>query len=228
MFPHLKNYRSIRQNTDCLFVGGTGASSYIKEIGSSSGNIADLSVAPMSTSYMSRVVKNYHSYLKKNGEVALLLNPFSLCIRHYEGKSNISKDIRFYPILHNAMIENFDSNISDTWSRKLAPKSMRILAEWLNLTFTKYTIKNEETEVLTSLKNEVDENNELSQSLKDTIEDNVSYIKQLQMFLSERDYSLKVIVMKDVLKGTTVQRYDSILDDVLYRPLKNAQIEVKV
>ena len=125
------------------------------------------------------------------------------------------------------MIENFDSNISDTWSRRIAPKSIRVLAEWLYLTVTEYTIKNEATEVLTSLKNEVDEKNELSQSLKDTIEENVSYIKQLQVFLSERDYSLKVIVMKDVLKGTTLQRYDSILDDVLYRPLKNAQIEVK-
>ena len=72
VFPHLKKYRSIRQNTDFLFVGGTGASTYIKGIGSPCGNIADLSVAPMSISYMLRVVKNYHSYLKKKGEVVLL------------------------------------------------------------------------------------------------------------------------------------------------------------
>ena len=227
IFPHLKNYRNIRQYTDVLYIGGTGASFYIKGLGKTSNEVADLSVSPMSISYMLRIVKNYHSYLKKHGSIILLLNPYSLCIKHYDGNSNISKDIRFYPILHNAMIEKFDNNISADWSRKFAPKNIKTLVAWMGLTFSKYTNKDEVTEVLNILKSGIDDNNEPCQSLKESIEENISYLKQIQEFSDERGYSLIIIVMKDFFKGTPLQKYDSILNEVLYKPLENAHIEVK-
>lgn len=226
MFPHLKQFQTVRQGMDSLVLGGYGTFDYYKDKYGTSESIADLTVAPMSISYMLRVFKNYHSYLKAKGKVVLVLHPYSLCIDHYNSTSTISKDIRFYPVLHNAMIEAYDSKLSIKWSRSLVPTSIKDLSLWIRMAFTHYSLKDEKNECLDVLNRNIGSNKTKSEKLINTIHKNVSILEELKEFAEERGYKVKVELMKDFIKGKSFDKYESVINDILDYPLMEANIKI--
>ena len=63
------------------------------------------------------VLKNYHSFLKDSGTVLFVLCPFTFLKDKYRPSdgNDVYKDIRYYPILHRAMIDNFDIKLYKKW-----------------------------------------------------------------------------------------------------------------
>lgn len=211
---------------DALVIGGCDAFEYYKEKYGTKETVADLTIAPMSIPYMLRVFKNYHSYLKTKGTIVLVLHPYSLCIDHYNITSTISKDIRFYPVLHNAMIENFDAVLSSKWSRKQMPTSLKDGATWMQMTFKHYTLKDEKKECLYVLRQNINPDKTISEKLKHTIHENVSILKELNVFAEERGYKVKIVVMRNFLKGIEFEQYESVMNDILYTPMKVANLVI--
>ena len=211
---------------EALVIGGAGAFDFYEEKYGHNELAADLTIAPMSVSYMFRVLKNYHSYLKTQGTVVLMLHPYSLCIDHYIKTPIVSKDIRFYPVLHNAMIENFDSALSSKWSRKQMPTSLKDVSKWIQMTCKHYTVKDEKSECLNVLCQNIKLDSTISEKLKQTIKENVSTIKELNEFAEERGYKVKIVLMRSFFKGSALEQYESILNEVFYTPLTEANLVI--
>lgn len=78
----------------------------------------NLAVGPQTLTYDYRMLKNYHSYLDDNGPRLLLLFPFSLCKDKYtEYDGDVCHNLRYYPILHPAMIDKYDASLYEKWVR---------------------------------------------------------------------------------------------------------------
>lgn len=80
----------------------------------------NLAVGPQTVGYDLNMLKNYHSYLDENGPKLLLLLfcPFSLCKDFYtERDGDVHRDLRYYPILHHAMIREYDEATYQLWVR---------------------------------------------------------------------------------------------------------------
>lgn len=80
----------------------------------------NMAVGPQTLEYDFRMLKNFHSYLDNNGERLLLLLfcPFSLCKYRYTEKDGVvHKDIRYYPILHHSLINNYSEKIYKKWKK---------------------------------------------------------------------------------------------------------------
>lgn len=78
----------------------------------------NLAVGPQTLTYDFRMLKNYHSFLDDNGAKIVLfgLCPLTMCKDRYtEHDGALSKGLRYYPILHRAMIDGFDENTYDTY-----------------------------------------------------------------------------------------------------------------
>lgn len=78
----------------------------------------NLAVGPQTLTYDFNMLNNFHSCLDENGPRLLLLLfcPFSLCKDFYiERDGSVYKDLRYYPILHRAMIRRFDEDMYEKW-----------------------------------------------------------------------------------------------------------------
>lgn len=222
IFPHLKRFREIQQGRDRIIVGGTGSSKYFQKHEGLKPGDADLSVNPCSVSYMFNIIKNYHSYLKKNGEIILLLNPYSLCIAHYSGQKAVNQDIRYYPILHNAMIETYDKDVEKNIYGMMMQYSLNYIFLYTILALRKYSLKNEKAETQRVL-NRYISGSHISDELFNTIDSNISCLKELIAFSDERGYKCRIIVMKEVF-GSGFHYDDNVMNEILYRPLQRANI----
>lgn len=227
IFPHLRRFKTIKQGADTLVIGGTDSFAYYQERHGVIPTSDDLTVAPMSIPYMFKVVRNYHSYLKHQGKVLLLLHPYSLCVKHYNSTPNIDRDIRFYPILHNAMIENYNPSISEKWSRNIRPSSFKDIVAWLKMSFSHYSLIDEMNECLTVLRHNVGPSDSISEQLKIIIQDNVTILKDINEFAKEREYNVDIVIMKDFFKGQPIEKYAGILNEILFTSLKEANLEIK-
>lgn len=223
VFPHLKRFRLINQGLSRIVLGGFGASSFYNKMYGFKQDDADLTVSPSSVSYMFRILKNYHSYLKEQGEVVLILNPFSLCIDHYGGARVITNDIRYYPILHNAMIEDYNNELSKKWSSGINVYS---IFDSIPLVFSSYSERKETQEVLKNLSKNVDSKGVLSDELSGIIDNNVLILKELKVFCDERGYGSKIIVINDFIERKELDAYKNLVDIVFYKPLANTYLTI--
>lgn len=91
----------------------------------------NLAVGPQTVEYDLNMLKNYHSYLDERGPKLLLLVlfcPFSLCKDFYtERDGAVFRDLRYYPILHHAMIREYDESVYQLWVRHPA---RLLLKDW--------------------------------------------------------------------------------------------------
>ena len=110
LFPHLREYERLERNADVICLGSTPAKNAIdfKDIEGIQGY--NLAVCPETIFYDFQVLKNYHSYLKKGGTILFVLCPFTFLKDFYRDEfgSKSYLNVRYYPILHRAMIDNFD------------------------------------------------------------------------------------------------------------------------
>lgn len=80
----------------------------------------NLAVGPQTLEYDFKMLKNYYSFLDENGPKLLLLLfcPFSLCkFRYTDCDGTVSKDLRYYPILHHAMINDYKESVYRDWRK---------------------------------------------------------------------------------------------------------------
>lgn len=223
LLPYLKRFYTLTQGKGSLVIGGTGAASFFEKRYGFNPMSANLTVAPTSISYMFGILKNYHSYLKKNGNVIILVHPFSLCIKHYNKNAVIADDIRFYPILHNALIENFNNDLSEKWSRIFVPKSFHDIINRCKL-IKRYTIKDEADECVAVMQGNIDPQGHISDYLRNIVDNNVSVLKAMKDFADERGYNFKIIIMRELFSGMSIEKYDEIIDEILDIPLNNMDL----
>lgn len=117
IFDDYDRIRKIPQHLDIINLGSNPAK-FGLDYSCCNVNGFNLAVGPQTLEYDFKMLKNYHSFLDENGPKLLLLLfcPFSLCkFRYTEGDGLVSKDLRYYPILHHAMINNYEEQIYKDW-----------------------------------------------------------------------------------------------------------------
>lgn len=116
-FPHLDEYERLEQGADVICIGSTPAKNALdfKNISTICGY--NLAVCPETIFYDFQVLKNYHSFLKPGGSVLFVLCPFTFLKDYYRDEfgSKSYLNIRYYPILHRAMIDTFDYKLYHKW-----------------------------------------------------------------------------------------------------------------
>lgn len=117
VFPHLSEFERLKQGADVLCIGSTPARNAIDFRGMQDVKGYNLAVCPETIFYDFQVLKNYHSYLKANGTVLFVLCPFTFLKDFYRNEfgSKSYLNIRYYPILHRAMIDTFDYKLYHKW-----------------------------------------------------------------------------------------------------------------
>lgn len=131
IFPDYAMIRRIPQHLDMISLGSTPARFAIDYAGTDVKGF-NLAVCPQTLEYDMRMLKNMHSFLDDNGPrvAALVLCPFSLLkdrYRHEDGP--LSRDLRYYLILHHAMINGYDEAVY----QRLRHKAPLLLASRANL-----------------------------------------------------------------------------------------------
>ena len=109
----MEEFERLQQGADILCFGSTPAKYDIDFSNNSEVRGYNLAIVPETIHYDFQVLKNYHSYLKEGGTVLFVLCPFTFLKDKYRPSDNsyVYKDIRYYPILHRAMIDHFDIKI---------------------------------------------------------------------------------------------------------------------
>lgn len=131
-FPHLREFESLKENSDIICIGSTPAKNTIdfKAVAGVVGS--NLAVQPETIFYDFQVLKNYHSFLKPGGTALFVLCPFTFLKDFYRNEygSTSYLNIRYYPILHRAMIDTFDYKLY----RKYVKQPMRLgIQAWKRL-----------------------------------------------------------------------------------------------
>lgn len=117
VFPHLSEYERIQQGSDVICIGSTPAKNAIDFKGIANLKGYNLAVCPETIFYDFQVLKNYHSFLKPGGTILFVLCPFTFLKDFYRDEfgSKSYLNIRYYPILHRAMIDTFDYKLYHKW-----------------------------------------------------------------------------------------------------------------
>lgn len=213
LFPHLREYERLQRNADVLCFGSTPAKHAIDFNGIEGVNGFNLAVCPETIFYDFQVLKNYHSYLKKGGMVLFVLCPFTFLKDYYrnENGSDAYLNIRYYPILHRAMIDNFDINLYNQWVLHPEKTSLKAFVrsfidskgdtKWNSTltnpdtpekskTFCQYRVERWKKEFhLTDLNPD-----NIPDDIKQIINGNVSIYKEMKSFIEERGYKYTIIV----------------------------------
>ncbi|WP_036877794.1 hypothetical protein [Xylanibacter oryzae] len=102
----------IRQHLEIINLGSSPGK-YALDYSNVGVNGFNLAVGPQTLTYDLNVLKNYYSFLDEDGpRIALFpICPFSLCkVSYTKNDGDLYKNLRYYPFLHRAMIDNFDIN----------------------------------------------------------------------------------------------------------------------
>lgn len=120
VFDDYARIRAIPQHLDVLNLG-SNPGKYGMDYSGCGIKGYNIAVGPQTLEYDFRMLKNYHSFLDENGSRLLLLLfcPFSLCkFRYSELDGDVSKDLRYYFILHHAMINNYNERVYQRWKNQ--------------------------------------------------------------------------------------------------------------
>lgn len=248
-FPHLRSFQNIKRDTDIIALGSSTALhdinfSEIKELKAS-----NLAVGPETITYDFKVLMNYHSYLRDGGIILFVLCPFTFCKDKYrnENGSNTYKNIRYYPILHRALIDNFNEKIYDKWVKhpfRIGPEAWY---RWLIDISPKEAIKsllhkNTLPRVLSDAEMEIHAKRRIElwkkefnmrdldvdnipQSVKESIDYNKGVFREMLSFLKDRGYEYMVIIppFSEELTAKIPQEFSNY---TLFNPLKEVGAQV--
>lgn len=173
----------------------------------------NLAVGPQTLTYDFRMLKNYHSYLDDNGaRIAILgLCPFTLCKDRYtERDGDIAKGLRYYPILHRAMIDGFDEKTYDifvdhpeklgikSWAKAILRRRTDALAITSN-PLTEEEMDKASIGMINRWKYELFLKNfstdGLSQEVKESLKYNSGVLDQIISFCKERSIKLVAVIL---------------------------------
>lgn len=237
LFIHLEEYEKIQKNSDYICIGSSPAKFAIDFHTETGIKGANLAVLPETIYYDFQVLKNYHSFLKPGGTVVLVLCPFTFCKDKYinENGSKTYLNIRYYPILHRALIDNFDYSLfrkyveeplligKDAWKRLLkdTTKSTSLLKSTNSLS---------EAQMIESAKERVRawmkefklsnlDPKEYPIELSHAIEKNIEIYKEMKKFIEERGYRLFVVI-PPFSKALTQQLPQPLLKYNIFDPLE--------
>lgn len=212
MFIHLEEYEKIQKNSDFICIGSSPAKFAIDFQSEQTIKGANLAVLPETIYYDFQVLKNYHSFLKPGGTVILVLCPFTFCKDKYKNENGSKNylNIRYYPILHRALIDNFDYSLfhkyveepmllgKDAWKRLLkdSPKSTRFGVSVNSLSDEE--MKQCAEDRVKGWMKEFGLKNldplDFPSSVNDAIEKNIRIYQQMKEFIAERGYKAIVII----------------------------------
>jgi len=230
----------IQQHQDILNLGSNPAKFALDYQGSGIRGF-NLAVSPQTVSYDLNMLKNYHSYLGNDGPRVLLLVfcPFSLCKDYYvERDGDTYKDLRYYPILHHAMIHKYDEATYQLWvrhpGRLLLKNWKRILLAKKNKLYKFTTNPLDETGMqksadnfISSWKNEFHlsdfEIDHLSEEVKRSLCHNSEVLDKIISFCKERDIN-PVFVLPPLSQYINVQIPADFKEHCMYSILRGKDI----
>jgi len=131
VFPDYARIRHIPQHLDMINLGSTPAR-FALDYAAAGVNGFNLAVCPQTVTYDWRMLQNYHSFLGQHGArvAAVVLCPFSLLKDRYtEADGDLWRDLRYYPVLHHAMIDNYD----EATYQRISRRAPMLLASRANL-----------------------------------------------------------------------------------------------
>ena len=242
VFPHLKSFEKIKRNSDIICLGSTPARFDISFEGINGIVGSNLAVQPETIFYDFQVLKNYHSYLKKQGVVLFVLCPFTLLKDKYTPEDNNLNylNTRYYPVLHRALIDNFDESIYETWVKK---PSRLGLSTWINAMILyplRLMLHKSKNDSCTDMHIHAEERvykwqkefklsnlvwNECPINVKNNLEKNISIFKEMISFIKERDYNC-VIVIPPFSKELTELLPNDFVESSLIHPLSSLNCPV--
>jgi hypothetical protein len=192
---------------------------------------------------------NYHSFLREGGMVLFVLCPFTFCKDKYrdENGSETYKNIRYYPILHRALIDNYDEKLYDKWVKHpfrigpeawyrwfldISPKDVLKRLLHRNIRAKELTDKAMESHAqrrIASWKNEF-KMQELTQygipqKVREAIEYNKCVFRDMLLFLEERGYRHMVII-PPFSRELTEKIPSEFSEFTLFKPLKEVGAQV--
>lgn len=70
----------------------------------------------------------------------------------------------------------------------------------------------------------IDPQGHISDYLRNIVDNNVSVLKAMKDFADERGYNFKIIIMRELFSGMSIEKYDEIIDEILDIPLNNMDL----
>ena len=240
-FPHLREFERLEQGADIICIGSTPAKNAIDFNIVSNVKGYNLAICPETIFYDFQVLKNYHSYLREGGIVLFVLCPFTFLKDYYRNEfgSQFYLNIRYYPVLHRAMIDNFDYKQyhkwveeplligKEAWKRliKDSPKSRAMDHEFnpnpkeQSVQLCKDRVKNWMREFRMN-----DLNPEhIPQETETAIQGNIKIFQQMKSFIEERGYH-SVIVIPPFPSEMTELLPENLVQHTLFEPVKQTGI----
>jgi len=228
LFPHLREYERLSRNADVICIGSTPAKNAIDFKGVKDVNGYNLAVCPETIFYDFQVLKNYHSYLKKGGTILFVLCPFSFLKDSYKDEfgSKSYLNIRYYPILHRAMIDNFDIELYKKYVQNPISISWRAFAHsFIDSKYIPQTIKSnpdtpeQSTAIckdrlskwMTEFRMPDLDPAHIPENTENAIKDNIRIFKNMKEFVEERGYNAFIVIppfpmeMVDIIPADLVQ-----------------------
>lgn len=240
LFPHLTEYKRLQQGADVLCVGSTPAKNAIDFRSFSDMRGYNLAVCPETIFYDFQVVKNYHSFLKAGGTFVFVLCPFTFLKDKYnEREGEYYENLRYYPILHRAMIDNFNYKLYRKW----VEEPLLIGKEaWKRL--IKDTPRSKSMEVQTNPNTPEESKNfceervnkwmkefnlpdlnpeNIPESIESAIETNLKIYVEMKQFVQERGYKALIVIPPFPEEMVSLLPSD-LVEHTLFEPVKQIGI----
>lgn len=241
LFPHLYEFEKLKKNSDILCIGSSPAKYSFDFKDETNVQAYNLAILPETIYYDFQVVKNYHSFLKPGGLIVLVLCPFTFLKDKYtaENGNTLYQNIRYYPILHRAMIDNYDYKIFhkyvenplllgiDAWKRLIrdTPKSTAYNAATNTMSVQQMEASADKR--VNGWKKEfglIDLNPQnIPDNINNAIDGNIRIYHDMVSFIRERGYKC-VAVVPPFSKELTERLPNDFINYTLFRPLKEINI----
>lgn len=212
LFPHLYEYERLKQGADVLCIGSTPAKNALDFTNIEQIRGYNLAVCPETIYYDFQVLKNYHSFLKPGGIILFVLCPFTFLKDFYRNEfgSKSYLNIRYYPILHRAMIDTFSEDLyhkyveepilidKKAWARlfydPISPNSLKIdnnpQTSTESIELCKQRVKSWMREF-----HMLDLNpNHIPETIEKAIKGNIKIFQDMKDFIEERGYKAYIII----------------------------------
>lgn len=237
IFPHLREYERLKQGADVICIGSTPAKNALDFENVPNLNGYNLAVGPETIFYDYQVLKNYHSYLKPGGTILFVLCPFSFLKDYYRNEfgSTSYLNIRYYPILHRALIDTFDQKLYHKYVEEPLLINIKSFVHLFydpkpqNNYYIKYNPQNiEESKVACEnrLKNWMREfrmtdlnPKNIPVGINNAIKDNIRIFQEMKTFIEERGYKAYIII-PPFPEEMTCLLPDNLVEYTLFEPVK--------
>jgi len=240
-FPHLSEYERLKQGADIICLGSTPAKNALDFKGLKNIKGYNLAVCPETIFYDFQVLKNYHSFLKQGGTVLFVLCPFTFLKDYYRDEygSTSYLNIRYYPILHRAMIDTFDYKLYHKWVEEPLLIGMQawkcLIKDWpvsktMSIRSNFQTPEESQEACKMRIKNWMREFHmidldptHIPEETEKAIKANIEIFKNIKEFIKDRGYKALIIVPPFPSEMTSLLPKE-LVEHTLYEPIKAAGI----